>query len=366
MVIYCSMLLLTVIFALAAGYYTKSYTLRLSDGAKQLRLKPRNFFIVLSFLPMFLVSALRYRVGVDYMSYTYIFDNINQGLPSHTEGGYEYLNRLVGFYTADAQWVYAVVAFLSIAMVVWGVFRYSPNPAYSLFLFVTMGYLFSSFNILRQYIAIALIFASLRLIREKKFWPFCAVVLIAMLFHKTAIIMIPLYFLLRLRLKQSYMLVLSAIGLCCIPLRGVLTDLLVNTFYPQYAGTSLIQPLSLFEVCYYALVFGLLILLCLRYKEKFFRDDYNLILFNCVFYSFLVYLCLSFVPEINRIAVYIEFFVILLVPRLFAVEENPKVRRLYYAITVIFFLAFFFVSVGVMGRYNVLPYQTIFSRGVVG
>ena len=359
---YCLMLLATVAFALAAVYYPQSIRVRLNHSGSLLRLKPSHLLMFLSFLPLFLVSALRYKVGVDYLSYTYIFQDINAGKASHTEAGYELLNRLVGAYTADAQWIYALSAAISLALIVWGIYRYSVNPAYSLFLFVTMGYLFSSFNILRQYVAIALIFAALQLVREKRFLPFCIVVLLAATFHKTAIIMIPLYFLLRLRLKQSYMLMITMVGMGCIPLRGVLTNLLVNTFYPQYAGTDLIQPLSTFEFIYYALVFGLLVLLCFRYKGRFFQNTYNLILFNCVFYSFLIYLCLSFVPEINRIAVYMEFFVILLIPRLFACEENPKVRRLYYVLSTLFFLAFFFLSVGVMGRYNVVPYSTVFSR----
>lgn len=359
---YCVMLVISVAFALAAAYYPQSIRVNLGKSGRQILCKPRHFFIFLSFLPLFLVSALRYKVGVDYLSYTYIFQDVNAGKPSHTEAGYDLMNRLVGLYTTDAQWVYALAAAISLLLIVWGIYRYSTNPAYSIFLFVTMGYLFSSFNILRQYIAIALIFAALKLIKEKQFLPFCAVVLLAATFHKTAIIMIPLYFLLRLRLKQSYMLMITFVGMGCIPLRGVLTNLLVNTFYPQYAGTDLIQPLSAFEFLYYALVFGLLLLLCMRYKHTFFQDDYNLILFNSVFYSFLIYLCLSFVPEINRIAVYMEFFVILLIPRLFACEKEQKVRRFYYVVFTLFFLAFFLISVGMMGRYNVVPYATIFSR----
>lgn len=363
MPVYCIMLAMTVFLASAALFFPEERQLKLQNNGKIILLRQRHILMFLSFLPVFLVSAFRYKVGVDYMSYTYIFQNINEGKSAHTEIGYQLLNRLVGLYTDDAQWIYAVVAAISLGLIFYGTYRYSVKPAFSFFLFITMGYLFSSFNILRQYVAIALIYASLKWVKENRFFPYLIICLIAMTFHKTAIIMIPFFFLVQLRLKQSYLLIMTIVGACCIPLRGVLTTLLVNTFYPQYAGTNLIAPLSAFEFLYYALVFGLVLFLALRYKNVFFNDKYNLILFNSAFFSFLIYLCLSFVPEINRIAVYLEFPVILLIPRVFACEKNKKVKRFYYAFAVCFFLLFFLVSIGVMGRYNVLPYSTVFSKG---
>lgn len=362
MIVYFTVLFFTCAFSLCAMYYPQHKYVTIEKYGKGLLVKPKNIFAFLSFFSLFSVSSLRYMVGVDYHSYTYIFETVNQGKGTHTEIGYRILNLLIGAFTDEPQWVYVITAMITLGLIVYGCYKYSPNPAMSLFLFVTTGYVFSSFNILRQYIAIAIIFVSLKFIKENRFFPFLLLVLLAATFHKTAVIMIPLYFLLRLRLKQSYMLMITAVGICFIPLRGVLTNLLVNTFYPHYAGTDLIKSLSAFEFLYYVLLFSLVLFLCFRYKSSFFNDAYNLIIFNAAFYSFLVYLCLSFVPEINRIAIYIEFFVILLIPRLIAEEKNKKVRFIYYAVFISLYLVFFVVSIGVMGRYNVLPYQTVFSR----
>lgn len=364
MAVYFIMLFLSCGFALASMYEKEPCLYKIEKSAKIVGVNRRNIFAVLSFLPLYLVSALRYKVGVDYMSYTYIFEAINgyKGASSHTEVGYRALNYIVSLFTDDPQFIYALTALITLGLIVYGCYKYSPNPAMSIFLFVTAGYAFSSFNILRQYIAIALVFASLKLIKENKFFPFLLIILLAATFHKTVVVMIPFYFLLRLRLKQSYMLMITAAGVCLIPLRGVLTNLLVGLFYPQYAGTDLIKSLSAFEFLYYVLLFSVVLFLCFRYKATFFEDGYNLITFNASFYAFLIYLCLSFVPEVNRIAVYIELFVILLIPRLFEEEKNKKVKALYYCIFILIYLAFFVLSIGVMGRYNVLPYQTVFSR----
>lgn len=356
------MILLSVAFAVLAVKGTQTYKVKLQKSAKVIVIHQSHIFAFLSFLPVFITSALRYQVGVDYMSYRWLFELVAQGRDIHAEKGYRLLNEAVRLYTHEPQWIFVITALISLGLLFWGIYKYSPSPAMSIFLLVTMGYLFSSFNILRQYIAIALIFVALKLIKENRFLPFVFVVLAAMLFHKTAIIMIPMFFLVRLRLKQSYMFMIALVGMGCIPLRGVLTNILVNTFYPQYAGTDLIQPLSAFEFVYYVGIFGLLVLMCFAYKAEFFKDTYNLIVFNSVFYSLLIYGCLSFVPEINRIAVYIEIFVILLIPRLLQAEKNQKTRRLYTIGIVLLFSVFFIVSVGIMGRYGVLPYQTVFSQ----
>lgn len=362
MLIYFSMIALSACFAFFATKLNQTYTIKINKVAKIITVKQSHIFAFLSFLPVFFVSALRYQVGVDYMSYFWIFQAVERGEPIHAESGYRFLNEFLINYTNDPQSIFIVTSFITLSLIFYGIYKYSPNPGLSIFLLVSMGYLFSSFNILRQYVAIALVFASLKLIKENKFFPFLLIIIAAMTFHKTAIILLPLFYLIRLRLKQSYLFIITLVSACFIPLRGVLTNLLTNVFYPQYAGTDLIKPLSMSEFLYYLLVLGALVLLCMAYKNKFFDDTYNLILFNCIFYSLILYTCFSFVPEINRIAVYIELFIVILIPRVIKAEQNKKVRNLYYIITIISFTAFFILSVGIMKRFGVLPYTTVFSR----
>lgn len=362
MLLYGGMLLLTMLFASAAVTYPEKRTFAIASTGKRIVIKQKHLLIALAFLPLFLVSALRYNVGGDYIGYERIFKNVTEGVDIYAEFGFKVLNQLVVWYSDNIQWVYAISAAVTLLLLFYEIFRDSPSPALSLFLFVAMGYFFSSFNILRQFIALAILFAGFRFLKERKFLPYLLLVLVAMTFHKTAVIMIPLYFLLPLRMKQSYQITFCVLGLCLLPFREKLTQILVNTFYPQYANTSLIQPLSTFEFVYYVLLFGLLLFLCSRYRGRFLEDPVNVLLYNALFYTFVMYLCFSFVPEINRIALYTELFVILLIPRLIHGEENPKVRRLYTAFFVVGFTAFCVVSLVVLGRFNVLPYVSVFQK----
>lgn len=350
---------LALIFAGAACFYPEK---RLFQAAgRRVILHERRILAFLAFLPLFLVSALRNQVGGDYIGYERIFRNVSEGVDIYAEPGFWLLNRLVLVYSDNIQWVYAISAAVTLALLFWGIFRDSPNPVLSLFLLAAMGYFFSSFNILRQFIAAAILFAGFRLLLARKFLPYLALVLLAMTFHKTAVVMLPFYFLLNLRLKQSYQIALAVCGLCLFPFRERLTALLVNVFYPQYANTNLIQPLSLLECVYYLAVFGGLVLLSNLYRERFFTSRTNTFLYNAMYYTFLMYLCLSFVPEINRVALYTELLVLLHIPRLLLAEEDRRVCRLYTAVLVFGFTGYCVISLAVLGRWNVLPYVSIFS-----
>jgi len=362
MLLYTGALALTLVFAKAAGRSPERLCWKLQKPGVIVTVRTRRFFLLLSFLPLFLVSALRYQVGGDYVGYERIFKNVSEGAEIYAEPGFGLLNWLVVCYSENIQWVYALSALITLGLIFWGVYRESASPVLSIFLFTAMGYFFSSFNILRQFIAVAILFAALPLLRERKLLPYLLLVALAMTFHKTAVIMLPLYFLLPLRLKHSYMTVLAVMGLCLLPLRDRLTPVLVDVFYPQYAGTALIKPLSPYELLYYLLVFGGLFLLASRYRQRLLCDLTGQILYNALYITVLFYLCFSFVPEINRVALYTEIYVILLIPRLIQGEPDGKVRRLYTALCVAGFAAFCGISLLVLGRWEVLPYASVLGR----
>jgi hypothetical protein len=93
-----------------------------------------------------------------------------------------------------------LVAIITMGLFTAGWMRYpSKNLAMTVYLFVTMGYFIYALNIQRQYIAMAVIMFGIKWLNEdwKDMPKFFACVIIASLFHTSALIMIPAYFLLR-------------------------------------------------------------------------------------------------------------------------------------------------------------------------
>lgn len=362
MAVYCGMLVLTLLFATAAVAFPETSALLFQKSGRIVQFKQKNLFLFLSFCPLFLVSAPRFYVGVDYDGYVRIYNSLILQENVHTEWGFRLLNRFAYVVFGDVQPIFVICAAFTLGLICIAIYRESPDPVLSLFLFVTMGYYFSAFNIMRQYLAIALVFFGLKWIRENRFLPFLLAVLAGMAFHKTVVLMLPFFFLLRIRWKQSYLLLITLFGLALYPFQDIISNFVINRFYPQYAGSDVITVLSSFEIVYYLALLGGLLLLAQLCGRRFLEDPTNRILFNCAFYSFVIYLCFSFIPEINRIAIYFEIFVILLIPRIIAAMPKWKERVLFRILFYIGFTLFFIVTIYFMGRYDVLPYQTVFSR----
>ena len=87
----------------------------------------KSYYIwaVLSFLPLFLISALRYDVGTDYL-YVYdpFFHAINAGENEFSEIGFNLINRITYLIVDDSALMFAVVAFLTLLFTFLALFIY--------------------------------------------------------------------------------------------------------------------------------------------------------------------------------------------------------------------------------------------------
>jgi len=107
--------------------------------------------------------------------------------------------------------------------------KYSLIPWLSIFLFITIVF-YNSLLVLRQNLAIAIYLYSLPLIVERKLWKFLLVMGLAFLFHKTAILFIPLYFLYPLKLRMKMILTFLIAGFLFNYIFTLLLDIGISYF----------------------------------------------------------------------------------------------------------------------------------------
>ena len=155
-------------------------------------------YVVLCIIILSLVSGLRYNVGTDYMGYTYSFDiRANKfwvDLLHFREPGLGFLALLGHFITSDYVILFLFSALLTVYLNVKTICKYSENVFLGITLYLLIGAWHNSFNAIRQYLAAGVLFAGHRYMLERKFWKYVLVVFLAMCFHRTAIIMLPVYF----------------------------------------------------------------------------------------------------------------------------------------------------------------------------
>lgn len=306
-----------------------------------------------------LFGGLRYYVGTDYESYIDIFNQIHGNSTRYTfsvESGYILLNRLVGLVTANPQ---AIMIVTSAIIVVFYLARIQASSAFIPFsVYVFFSLFTSSFNTIRQGIAIAICVFALEEIRSKRWGRSAALFLVAMLFHKTSMFMLAVYILCRCTYSiAGYGIISAGMGLLFLA-RGRLYTLLLDVFYTNYQGLSTysdtpnisLSPVQVFQCTMY------LALCVIYYKPLLKKHPGNILYVNLSFVFLLCCLLGTWLPLWERMVLYLQAPFLLVIPEVISCEENKWVRRFYYFM--IWGSMFFYWVLALRG----MGYQTVFGR----
>lgn len=175
------------------------------------RLNTNNKYIYafLSFIPLFLISALRKFVGTDYMSYLYILTPDILSGQQYYEFGFQYLVKLCVLFLGDFQWLIFSLSFIYCFFTFKTLYRYSANIPLSILILVSFGCYYFSLNTMRQACAISIFFYSIKYIEFRNMKLYLLCVSFACVFHYSALIFLPLYFFLNRRISYKSIFIVS-------------------------------------------------------------------------------------------------------------------------------------------------------------
>jgi len=160
-----------------------------------------RFFLAVAFISMVLVAGLRDKVvGTDtggyvrYFNRLQSFDDVLEIGSRMGEYGFWTMTWLVHF-ISDKYVVYlSAIALLVFGAFQWIITEQSLRIDISFFVFITMGFYTFPFNGGRQGVACAIYALAISPLLKGEFIKYACYVFIAFLFHKTAIVLLPLYF----------------------------------------------------------------------------------------------------------------------------------------------------------------------------
>jgi hypothetical protein len=146
-----------------------------------------NIFKFVTFLLLFVPGALRYGIGEDYVDYLIIFNSIANGHPpKRIEPGYAFLNYLVSYFGGNIQHIMAVMALFT-----YGFFFLAMPRKYFYLLIpaLVMNIYFWSYQSVRQmFVCAAAYYAYNRFYFNGKYKKYLIVIVIAFLFHYSALL----------------------------------------------------------------------------------------------------------------------------------------------------------------------------------
>lgn len=324
--------------------------------------------IAMSWLMLFVavfIAAFRSKVGMDYLSYERIFNIVNrQDSYSDIEVGYRALCRFVGWIGGSSQMMFAIMSITTILIFYESYKRLSSDLVLSLSIFILLGQMYlNTFNAIRQCLAVAVFMFSIRYIINKEYLKYLLCVFIASLFHTTALILVPFYWVLPIR--WNFVTKLGILALVAIVLPTILltliskSDYAVYLFFEDYA-----KEVSVTNYMYLAIGVGILL-----FESKLLRNcGYRNILFNINYISVILlvlYVVFSGTPitmVITRLNYYFIFFYAIIIAFL-VVDLKPLSFRILCELGIYFVLSLLFIRTTLIygEKYHLLPYSFNFK-----
>lgn len=310
--------------------------------------------LIFLFVPLFLLSAMRYDIGRDYSTYMLIFENPD--LIGVNEKGYMLINNFAIQHGLTLQFVIIIYSMLTLLFAFIFISENSKNKILSLFIFYTYTpFYLQTLNTLRQALAIYIFLYATKYIHKKNFLAYTLYILFAAVFaHNSVIVVLPLYFL--LDRKYSNIIKCGLIA-CFIAVSSLLEFIVQSTPYAIYllgdSGAGGFSPVFLMDILLCALV-------------VFFQKKTNYIYSNITFFSLCILsmgVFLKASPIFTIVSRINEYFLASLVISISSrINDFRKYKKLLYYASICCFFSVFYFSLSVNGLENQLvPYQTFFN-----
>lgn len=327
------------------------------------RRQARNHIAVFAvFCLMAGVSACRIAVGNDYWVYRDNFKLIAQGRYVSYEWGFnlivKWIQQLFGY-----DHYLPVFGFFSIVTVFFFVKALEDQGsdfAVSLFLLMTGGYYFNSLNTVRYYLSLSIALYAMKYVLRGEYGKFAVWILAGALFHKSILLVLPVYLLARFlaaaKLKKWHYAA-GSIFIASLIFGQSFYQEIIFYFYPYYRNSMFDKgQISYVNIAKCVCV---LILCVICYRKSLRTDLFNRFYFFLNLAGLVIYCCGSFIPEVSRVGYYMIISQIFLLPGLLEEMKEGWLRKLCSTGVIVGFTLYFLALLRGMYALDVrlLPYR---------
>ena len=326
----------------------------------------KKSYLILCCLELIVLAGIRgYTVGADTAVYLDAIDYygklpVSKLFPAKLvppfdfEKGYFLLTKICVFLNFNKTvflFVIATIIYVPIFMVI---NKYSKMPYISILCYFAFGMFSYSLGIFRQMIAISILLCGIRYVVERKFLKYALLVVLAMLFHMTAILGITIYFLYGIKWKRVIWALLGIEVIAIVFGRKFIE--LAFSLFPEYAGYA--SGLNEQQGGSYLM---LILLNLILFASVFFRkkdEPYE----NLTICALIIAVCLQALGYslviFGRVVPYFSIFLIFAIPNIIC--NIGKKWRVPLSIMAMLCLAVF-IYIQFNGNEYVTPYYTFFN-----
>lgn len=339
------------------GIIITSFLAQITGNKK--RANNHILFVFLTGAILSIVAGLRWQVGTDYAQYSrnynkYILEIWND-IKNFNEPGINFISKISSLIFDDYATMFFIASLITIGLIVMTISKYSNMFTFSILLFIFIGAWHGSFNGVRQYLAVAIIFSGHRYVINRELKKYLLIIFIASLFHISAVSMLLVYFipLKKMKFKELFILFLFTMIFLvsydfAFQLLGDLFEVSGDTAYAQREVNSLRIMVQVAPI-----------LLYLFLNKKTLMDKENSFYTNMIFINAFLWIATSGSAYLSRLPLYTMIFLPLSYPKM----VNFKDYKLRIALkSVILLLYFVFWYIEVSGSNSLNDFKWIFER----
>lgn len=329
-------------------------------GEDRYEYRTNLFMAILTFSFLIVLAGLRSGMA-DTPAYIQTFNSLPTNIQEvykvvstyeKSNGFYFFAGLIKCFISDDYHVLLFIIATINGLCVAFTLKKYSSNFAVSALLFILTCYFTWMFNGLKQFFAATVMFAATGLILRKKTIPYIILVLFMSTFHNSALIFIPVYFIVQGEAwnKRTILFILVTIIAMVFANQfiGLFNDVVENTSYNDTIqllsdtddGTNIIR----------ILVESIPTIIAFIYRKRI-KEISTPIIDLCINMSimgtgiYIISKILSSGVMIGRLPIYFTMYNLILLPWLIQNLFDKNVKRLIYYFMILCYFAFFYYQI---------------------
>ena len=214
-----------------------------------------------------------------------------------------------------------------------------------------------SFTQVRQYIAIAIFLYATKYITEKKKIKYFLSICIAALFHKTALIYLPIYFIGNIKLTKRKYILIALLGFVFVPIVTFLYNYIGRYLYGWYINNQF----GIGNSSLVMLIMNLFtIIISILFYDNFNDNKNSTMLLNLQLIAWILCITTVKLNESYRIVALFSYTSILLLQEICYSLKIKSNRRILFLLIFILYTACSYVYL--KNDPSMIPYKTIFNK----
>ena len=302
----------------------------------------KQFLLIIAATILILIAGLRVETGGDWNNYASIYKNCPTFINAIStpqllaqipiENGFLIFCSLIKQIGGSMQILLFSISLLNITLIAKSLSDYTKFPVLGLLCYYCILYFSLDMIYLRQAMAVAICFFSLRYIKQKNVWLYVLLILLATSMHRIAIVLLPFYWLLDKNISAKTYIIIMTIGMF-IMLVGVLwlkpiflhvSFWLGENFYNKallYATEERFAVHRVVTIGYFLNILIFAAFMC--FKKEIENLQYGKICLNMFCVSLIMYYyCYELIEVSNRVRLVFLIGIIALLPMLIEVLQG--------------------------------------------